>query len=84
VPLPNVSGEVLAKVIVFCKYTAAANGDGAEVPAKTEDEVKAWQTEYLDIENAMLFNLILVRLRMTTTDCLERGRPPPPLCKPPA
>ena len=61
VPLPNVPGEVLAKVIVFCKFTVTANGDGAEVAAKTEDEVKAWQAEYLDIDNAMLFNLIVVR-----------------------
>jgi S-phase kinase-associated protein 1 len=41
IPLPNVSGKILAKVIEYCKYhvEAAKKGPDGKV-AKTEEEVK--------------------------------------------
>lgn len=41
IPLPNVSGKILARVIEYCKYHVDANKKGADAkPAKSEEEVK--------------------------------------------
>lgn len=41
IPLPNVSGKILARVIEYCKYHVDANKKGAdEKPAKSEDDIK--------------------------------------------
>ncbi|MEW5304029.1 MAG: hypothetical protein WDW38_003175 [Sanguina aurantia] len=60
IPLPNVSGKILAKVIEYSKYhvEARSTADSAK-PAKTEDEVKVWDTEFVRVDQATLFDLIL-------------------------
>ncbi len=65
IPLPNVSGKILAKVIEYCKYHVAAEekADGAEgsAPAKSEEDVKSWDTDFVKVDQGTLFELILVR-----------------------
>lgn len=63
IPLPNVSGKILAKVIEFSKYHVEAKSSTEPAkPAKTEDEVKAWDADFVRVDQATLFDLILVRL----------------------
>ncbi|EFJ50860.1 hypothetical protein VOLCADRAFT_73445 [Volvox carteri f. nagariensis] len=60
IPLPNVSGRILAKVIEYCKYHVEAEKKGADdKPMKTEDEVKRWDEEFVKVDQATLFDLIL-------------------------
>ncbi len=41
IPLPNVSGKILSKVIEFCKYHVDAEKKGQDdKPSKSEEEVK--------------------------------------------
>ena len=69
IPLPNVNARILAKVIVYCRKHAAARGgaDGgdAEPTAATnkasEDELKTFDAEFVKVDQATLFDLILVR-----------------------
>lgn len=57
IPLPNVTSKILAKVIEYCKkHVDAVSGD--EKP--TEDDLKAWDTEFVKVDQATLFDLILV------------------------
>jgi S-phase kinase-associated protein 1 len=60
IPLPNVTGKILARVIEYCKYhvEASKKGDG-DKPAKTEEEVKNWDAEFVKVDQGMLFDLIL-------------------------
>lgn len=65
IPLPNVSGKVLTKVIEFGTFHAgAAKKDVVSgAPAKTEAEIKAWDAEFISASNASqglaeLFELI--------------------------
>ncbi|PIA27817.1 hypothetical protein AQUCO_07500027v1 [Aquilegia coerulea] len=56
IPLPNVTSKILAKVIEYCKKHV-------ESP-KTEDrsvdeELKTWDTEFVKVDQATLFDLIL-------------------------
>ncbi|PNW74992.1 hypothetical protein CHLRE_12g501200v5 [Chlamydomonas reinhardtii] len=60
IPLPNVSGRILAKVIEYSKYHVEAEKKGADdKPTKTEDDVKRWDDEFVKVDQATLFDLIL-------------------------
>mmetsp|Transcript_2861 Transcript_2861/g.4544 ORF Transcript_2861/g.4544 Transcript_2861/m.4544 type:complete len:158 (-) Transcript_2861:890-1363(-) len=54
IPLPNVSSKILAKVIEYCKYHV-----GAKKSETSEDETKAFDTEFVKVDQATLFELIL-------------------------
>ena len=61
-PLPNVSAKILSKVLEYCKYhVAAKNKTEDDKPAKTDEEVNAWDKEFVKVDQATLFELILVR-----------------------
>jgi len=59
IPLPNVPGKILSKVIEYCKFHVEAAKTVDNKPAKTEDEVKQWDTEFVKVDQATLFDLIL-------------------------
>lgn len=60
VPLPNVNSKILAKVIEYCDYhvKAEAKDEGGKA-AKSEEEVKTWDTEFCKVDQGTLFELIL-------------------------
>eukprot|EP00298_Acanthocystis_sp_HF-20_P025882 c3828_g1_i1.p1 GENE.c3828_g1_i1~~c3828_g1_i1.p1 ORF type:complete len:153 (+),score=67.09 c3828_g1_i1:108-566(+) len=51
VPVGNVKGDVLRKVLDFCEFNADAT--------KTEDEKKAWKNEYIKVEPQVIVQLLL-------------------------
>ncbi|OAY77704.1 SKP1-like protein 1B [Ananas comosus] len=69
IPLPNVTSKILSKVIEYSKRhvdaaaaasaaaAAAAAGDGATRPA--DDDLKQWDAEFVKVDQATLFDLIL-------------------------
>lgn len=59
IPLPNVPGKILAKVIEYCKFHVEANKKIDDKPAKSEDDIKQWDTEFVKVDQATLFDLIL-------------------------
>lgn len=67
IPLPNVPGKILSKVIEYCKFHVDAQKTVDNKPAKTEDEVKQWDTEFVKVDQATLFDLILVSLVLDRT-----------------
>ncbi|KAJ9704456.1 hypothetical protein PVL29_002836 [Vitis rotundifolia] len=56
IPLPNVTSKILAKVIEYCKKHV-------ETPKAEEhavnDELKAWDADFVKVDQATLFDLIL-------------------------
>ncbi|CAN8234521.1 unnamed protein product [Cochlearia groenlandica] len=64
IPLPNVTSKILAKVIEYCKKhveaaaskTDAVEGGGGSV---SDEALKAWDTEFMKIDQGILFELIL-------------------------
>ncbi|KAK8477249.1 hypothetical protein V6N13_027833 [Hibiscus sabdariffa] len=57
IPLPNITGKTLSKVLEYCKKHAEA-----EVAADKEgnsEELKVWDGEFLNVDQGTLFDLIM-------------------------
>lgn len=59
IPLPNVSSKILAKVIEYCKkHVESPKGD--EASKTVDEELKNFDAEFVKVDQATLFDLILV------------------------
>ncbi|XP_058734531.1 SKP1-like protein 1A [Vicia villosa] len=61
IPLPNVTSKILATVIEYCKkHVEAKNSEenSEEKPAK-DNGLKAWDAEFVKVDQVTLFELIL-------------------------
>ncbi|KAF7847276.1 hypothetical protein BT93_L3130 [Corymbia citriodora subsp. variegata] len=67
IPLPNVNSRILAKVIEYCKkHVESAKSDDRT----TEDDLKAWDAEFVKVDQATLFDLILVSRFVSSSERL--------------
>jgi len=60
IPLPNVNGSVLKKVLEWASFhqdDPPVNED--ENPEKRTDDICSWDTEFLKVDQGTLFELIL-------------------------
>ncbi|KAE8715568.1 SKP1-like protein 1B [Hibiscus syriacus] len=58
IPLPNVTSKILSKIIEYCKkHVQAANSDDRSV--SIDDELKSWDADFVKVDQATLFHLIL-------------------------
>jgi S-phase kinase-associated protein 1 len=66
IPLPNVSSKILSKVVEFCRRhvkARAADAEDGEVSSKPKnvvDDLKSFDAEFVKVDQATLFDLILV------------------------
>ena len=70
VPLPNVKGDVLKKVLEWCgkyKDTSYKSAEGYE----NKYELSEWDVEFFKVEQAMLFDLILAANYLDIESLLE-------------
>ncbi|KAM0827269.1 hypothetical protein ACQ4PT_068311 [Festuca glaucescens] len=65
IPLPNVNSKILSKVIEYCNKhvqaarPAGADGAGAAAAAAPAEDLKNWDAEFVKVDQATLFDLIL-------------------------
>ena len=57
IPLPNVTSRILAKVIEYCKKHVEAASSEEKTP---DEDLKAWDADFVKVDQATLFDLILV------------------------
>ena len=68
IPLPNVTSKILARVIEYCrKHVEARGGSGDAADSEPssragEKELKTYDEDFVKVDQATLFDLILVRL----------------------
>nr|ABB77427.1 Skp1-like protein 2 [Petunia integrifolia subsp. inflata] len=56
IPLPNVTSQILAKVIEYCKRHVEASKTEDKA---TEDDLKSFDADFVKVDQSMLFDLIL-------------------------
>jgi S-phase kinase-associated protein 1 len=61
IPLPNVTGKILSKVIEYCKYHLEHPTPASEEKKdeKRTDDIIPWDQEFCKVDQATLFELIL-------------------------
>ncbi|EXB60668.1 SKP1-like protein 1B [Morus notabilis] len=58
IPLPNVTSKILSKVIEYCKkHVEAPKSD--DRASSADDDLKAWDADFVKVDQATLFDLIL-------------------------
>ncbi len=77
IPLPNVKSAVLKKVIEFCRHALDSPPTEIEKPLKSANmqEVVAdkWYAAYIEVEQELLFELILAANYLDIKPLLELG-----------
>ncbi|XP_021728238.1 SKP1-like protein 1A [Chenopodium quinoa] len=63
IPLPNVTSKILAKVIEYCKKHVdspkSSSDNAAATDRQVDDELKTWDADFVKVDQATLFDLIL-------------------------
>jgi S-phase kinase-associated protein 1 len=74
IPLPNVKSQILAKVLEFCKHYNEEPMNEIEKPLKSAnmgEVVQEWYATYVDVEQEVLFELILAANYMDIKPLLD-------------
>ena len=74
IPLPNVKSQILAKVIEFSRHHAEDAMNDIEKPLKSanmNEVVQEWYAQYVDVEQEVLFELILAANYMDIKPLLD-------------
>lgn len=74
IPLPNVKSQVLQKVIEFCEHHHKEPMTEIEKPLKSNvmaDVVQNWYADFVDLEQVLLFELILAANYMDIKPLLD-------------
>ncbi|CDP16774.1 unnamed protein product [Coffea canephora] len=58
IPLPNVTGTILAKVLEYCKQHVKPN-DGEESSKDEAERLKSFDAEFVKVDQKTLFDIIL-------------------------
>lgn len=65
IPIPNVNDSVLTKVIEWCVHhqnDPPTNGDDDDAARKKMTEIDEWDQKFMQVDQEMLFEIILVCL----------------------
>ena len=75
VPLPNVNSAILKKVIEFATYHKddAPASEDVENNGKRSDDISAWDQEFMKVDQATLFDLILAANYLDIKALLDVG-----------
>ncbi|XP_038692898.1 SKP1-like protein 1A [Tripterygium wilfordii] len=69
IPTPNVTSKILAKVIEYCKKHVESKS--ADDGSRSDDELKAWDTEFMKVDQRTVFELALAANYLNIKGLLE-------------
>ncbi|KAJ3330468.1 hypothetical protein HDU76_005601 [Blyttiomyces sp. JEL0837] len=80
IPLPNVKGEILEKVIEYCIHhkddaipPAEEDKDAFDAARKRTDDIDEWDATYIKVDNERLFEIILAANYLDIKPLLDLG-----------
>ncbi|KAI8925408.1 putative negative regulator sulfur controller-3 [Entophlyctis helioformis] len=80
IPLPNVAGKILAKVIEYCTHhkddppaPLSDDNDEFESGRRRADDIEEWDAEFIKVDNDELFEIILAANYMDIKPLLDLG-----------
>ncbi|KAJ1939234.1 hypothetical protein FBU59_004193 [Linderina macrospora] len=76
IPLPNVTGKVLKKVIEYCEHhkddPPPLRDDYDDVP-KRSDDIEPWDEKFIKVDQELLFEILLASNYMDIKPLLDLG-----------
>ncbi|KAI8912594.1 Skp1 family, dimerization domain-containing protein [Gorgonomyces haynaldii] len=75
IPLPNVSGHILSKVVEYCTH----HKDDPPLPsedemrAKSSEDISEWDKEFINLDQGTLFEIILAANYLDIKGLLDLG-----------
>ncbi|KAL3643058.1 SKP1-like protein 1A [Castilleja foliolosa] len=77
IPIHNVTGVTLAKVLEYCKRhvdaSASKTDDKPSSTAVSDEELKTFDTDFVNIHHSMLFDLVLAANYLNIKSLLDLG-----------
>ncbi|KXS18235.1 Skp1-domain-containing protein, partial [Gonapodya prolifera JEL478] len=77
IPLPNVTGKVLKKVITYCEHhrndPLPQPDDDLDDTKRRSDDIDDWDADFIKVDNDQLFELILAANYMDIKPLLDLG-----------
>ncbi|OMO98086.1 SKP1 component [Corchorus olitorius] len=74
IPLPNVTSNILSKVLEYCKKHVEAAASDKETEKKAEDDMKAWDSAFVQVDQNTLFDLIMAANYLNIKGLLDLTR----------
>ncbi|XP_058114714.1 SKP1-like protein 1A [Magnolia sinica] len=74
IPLPNVTNKILSKVIEYCKKHVEAAASKNPDDHSSDEELKAWDLDFVKVDQATLFDLILAANYLNIKSLLDLTR----------
>ncbi|CAM8974799.1 unnamed protein product [Rhodiola kirilowii] len=71
IPLPNVTSKILAMVIEYCKKHVEPVKSEGGAASGGDDDLKAWDAEFVKVDQATLFDLILAANHLNIKSLLD-------------
>ncbi|KAJ2380356.1 hypothetical protein GGI23_007807, partial [Coemansia sp. RSA 2559] len=73
IPLPEVNGKTLKKVIEFCEHHKddPVDGDDFDDLPRRSDDMDSWDKEFIDVEQDTLFEVLLAANYMGCSALLD-------------
>ena len=70
IPLPNVNSKILSKVIEYCKKHVESPKP-EDRTGSVDDDLKTWDSEFVKVDQATLFDLILAEKYLNIKSLLD-------------
>ncbi|XP_024374220.1 SKP1-like protein 1A isoform X1 [Physcomitrium patens] len=71
ISIPNVSSDILAKVLEYCSYHAETMETHDDKPPITDAQIREWDADFVDVHPATLYSLILAANYLNIKNLLD-------------
>ncbi|KAJ0254846.1 SKP1 component [Hirschfeldia incana] len=72
IPITNVTSNILAKVVEYCKkHVVVDGGDDSSSSSTSEEDLKKWDADFMQVDQSTMFDLILAANYLNVASLLD-------------